>query len=166
LKATSFLFIFLLLPKESARFPVDGLEKRLETDRKNREIKKAKRQLEKDLLPRKQKYEAQKGLFKGRNSYSKTDQDVTFMRMKEDHMKNGQLKPGDNGQIGTENHFIVGFSLYQRAGDPGCLKPHFGVLESYDPPKPKARIADSGYGSEENYAFCEKGRIEAYVKVR
>ena len=143
---------------------IEALEKRLETDRKNKEIKKAKRQLEKDLLPRKQKYEAQKGLFKGRNSYSKTDKEATFMRMKEDHMKNGQLKPGYNVQIGTENQFIVGFSLHQRAGDPGCLKPHFGILESYDRPKPKTLIADSGYGSEENYAFCEKEKIEAYVK--
>ena len=29
-----------------------------------------------------------------RNSYSKTDHDATFMHMKEDYMRNGQLKPG------------------------------------------------------------------------
>ncbi len=63
-------------------------------NRKNKTMKKAKRQLENDLLPRKIKYEAHKETFQERNSFSKTDTDATFMRMKEDHMKNGQLKPG------------------------------------------------------------------------
>ena len=36
-----------------------------------------------------------------RNSYSKTDPDATFMRMKEDHMQNGQLKPAYNLQHGV-----------------------------------------------------------------
>ncbi|KIL45259.1 transposase [Jeotgalibacillus soli] len=140
------------------------LEKRLEKDPKNKTLRKAKRQLEKDLFPRKQKYEQQKSTFEGRNSYSKTDTDATFMRMKEDHMKNGQLKPYYNVQIGIENQFVVGFSLHQRAGDPGCLIPHLNVLDRYDRPKPKSVIADSGYGSEENYAFCEKEEIKAYIK--
>jgi hypothetical protein len=86
------------------------------------------------------------------------------MRMKDDHMKNGQLKPGYNVQIGTEGQFIIGFSLHQRAGDPGCLIPHFELLEQYNRPKPKALVADSGYGSEENYAYCEEKESEAYVK--
>jgi hypothetical protein len=120
--------------------------------------------LEKDLLPRKQKYEQQKSTFGERNSYSKTDKDATFMRMKEDHMMNGQLKPGYNVQIGTENQFVVGFSLHQRAGDPGCLIPHLNLLEKYKRPKPKSVIADSGYGSEENYVHCEKEEIEAFIK--
>jgi transposase len=143
---------------------VKKLEKRLEKDPKNKTIKKAKRQLEKDLLPRKLKYEKQKATFQNRNSYSKTDPDATFMRMKEDHMKNGQLKAGYNVQIGTENQFIVGFSLHQRAGDPGCLIPHLDLLEKYNRPKPNSIIADSGYGSEENYAHCEEKEIEAFIK--
>jgi len=143
---------------------IKTMEKRLEAEPKNRELKKAKRQLEKDLLPRKQKYEVQKETFQGRNSYAKTDPDATFMRMKDDHMRNGQLKPGYNVQIGTENQFITSFSLHQRAGDPGCLIPHLNLLASYGRPKPEALIADSGYGSEENYAFCEKEEIEAFVK--
>lgn len=52
-----------------------------------------------------------------RNSYSKTDPDTTFMRMKEDHMKNGQTKPGYNLQIGTENQFLVDFALYPNPTD-------------------------------------------------
>jgi transposase len=72
---------------------IKKLEQRLEQDPKNKPLKKAKRQLEKDLLPRKQKYDHQKQTFWERNSFSKTDTDATFMRMKEDHMMNGQLKP-------------------------------------------------------------------------
>src|SRR5207248_1562514 len=64
---------------------VKKLEERLERDPKNKHLKKAKRQLEKDLLPRKQKYEEQKAIFGERNSFSKTDTDATFMRMKENH---------------------------------------------------------------------------------
>jgi len=143
---------------------VKKLEERLERDPKNKHLKKAKRQLEKDLLPRKQKYEEQKAIFGERNSFSKTDTDATFMRMKEDHMMNGQLKPGYNVQIGTENQFIVGFSLHQRAGDPGCLIPHLDLLEKYKRPKPKFIIADSGYGSEENYTHCEEEEIVALIK--
>ncbi|WP_143521188.1 transposase, partial [Pseudomonas sp. 2995-1] len=117
-----------------------------------------------DLLPRKQKYENQKEVLNGRNSYSKTDPDASFMRMKDDHMKNGQLKAGYNVQIGTENQFIIGFSLHQRAGDPGCLQPHLELLERFERPLPKSLIGDSGYGSEENYAICEEKGIEALVK--
>lgn len=75
---------------------VKKLEERLEQDSKNKPLKKAKHLLEKDLLPQKQKYAEQKATFGERNSYSKTDTDATFMRMKEDHMMNGQLKPGYN----------------------------------------------------------------------
>lgn len=143
---------------------IKKLEERLEQEPKNKVLKKAKRELENDLLPRKQKYEEQKSTFGNRNSFSKTDKDATFMRMKDDHMKNGQLKPGYNVQIGTEGQFITGFSLHQRAGDPGCLIPHIELLKKYNRPKPKSLIADSGYGSEENYSYCEEEKIDAYVK--
>jgi transposase len=143
---------------------VKKLEERLEMEPKNKVLKKAKKVLEKDLLPRKIKYEEQKETFADRNSFSKTDKDATFMRMKDDHMKNGQLKPGYNVQIGTEGQFITGFSLHQRAGDPGCLIPHFDLLKKYNRPKPKTVIADSGYGSEENYDYCETEKITAIIK--
>ena len=50
-------------------------------------------------------------IFNGRNSFSKTDHDATFMHMKEDHMKNGQLKPAYNIQIGVEGEYIVGVDV-------------------------------------------------------
>ncbi|ODA42951.1 Mobile element protein [Desulfosporosinus sp. BG] len=80
--------------------------------------------MERDYLPRMKKYEKQEELLAERNSYSKTDTDATFMRMKEDHMKNGQLKPGYNVQIGTENQFVVGYSIHRSAGDTSCMKEH------------------------------------------
>lgn len=79
-------------------------------------------------------------------------------------MKNGQLKPGYNVQIGTEDQFITGFSVHQRAGDTGCFIPHLEQLAAYGRPLPKRVIADSAYGSEENYAYCEKQKITALIK--
>ncbi len=141
---------------------IKKLDKHLEENPNDRTVKKAKKQIEKDLLPRKQKYDQQREIANGRNSYSKTDQDATFMRMKDDHMKNGQLKAGYNIQIGTENQFITGFSIHQRAGDPKCLIPHLDFLKSYRP-LPFNVIADSAYGSEENYSHLEENNMTAYV---
>nr|WP_235946871.1 hypothetical protein [Paenibacillus glycinis] len=106
------------------------LEGQLEERPKDKPLKKAVRSLRKDLLHSLKKYETQQALLCGRNSYSKTDPDATFMRMKEDHMRNGQLKPGYNVQIGTENQFIVGYSLHQRPKDTRCLKPHLKKIKA------------------------------------
>jgi len=86
--------------------------------------------LRKDFLPRLKSYEHHQEVLGERNSYSKTDPDATFMRMKEDHMKNGQLKLGYNLQIGTEDQFIVGYSLHQRPTDTRCMKPHLKKVKS------------------------------------
>ncbi|GHS88922.1 hypothetical protein AGMMS49957_11230 [Synergistales bacterium] len=72
---------------------------------KVKDLKKAKKAIEKDYIPRMEKYEKQEEILQARRSYSKTDHDATFMRMKEDHMRNGQTKPGYNVQIGTENQW-------------------------------------------------------------
>jgi len=68
------------------------------------------------------------------------------MRMKEDHMRNGQLKPGYNVQIGTENQFIITYSLHQRPTDTRCLKPHLEKAKAALGQLPKTIIADAGYG--------------------
>lgn len=127
-------------------------------------LKKAARKLKKDFIPRKQKYEKQHKLFGNRNSYSKTDNDATFMRMKEDHMQNGHLKPGYNVQMGTENQFITGFSLHQKSTDTTLLSPHLQHLEEHFGFTPETVIADAGYGSEENYNVLEEADIESVVK--
>lgn len=97
----------------------------------------------------------------GRNSYSKTDPDATFMRMKEDAMKNGQTKPEYNLQIGTENQFIVDYALFPNPTDTLTMIPFLhGTLW----PRPIQRSANSGYGSEENYRFMDENDIGAFVK--
>jgi len=111
------------------------------------------------------KYEAQeKILGEQRNSYSKTDTDATFMRMKEDHMKNGQLKPAYNLQVSSNNQYITNYSIHHNATDTTTLKEHLEQYkQSYDT-TPEIVTADAGYGSEENYANLESNNIEAYVK--
>ena len=99
-----------------------------------------------------------------RNSYSKTDHDATFMRMKEDAMNNGQTKPGYNLQIGTENQFILDFGLFQTPGDPLTMIPFYNSFLNRYGRLPRTGVADSGYGSEENYRFMDEAGIEAYVK--
>ena len=159
-----------LTPNESAPRQVVETKKK-DTKHKRHHKSKAQQfakgiqQLEKDYLPRLKKYEEQEAILAGRNSYAKTDHDATFMRMKEDHMMNGQLKAGYNIQMGTEEQFVVGFSVHQRPGDPGCLIPHLKeTRQQRGGQHPKRAIADSAYGSEENYAYLEQENIQAFVK--
>lgn len=109
-------------------------------------------------------YEQAEELLKGRNSMSKTDTDATFMRMKEDHMKNGQLKPGYNVQLSTSDQFIVCYSIHPQSNDYNTLPEHLKRFEAMHACLPEDLIADAGYGSEENYALLEKENITAYVK--
>ena len=88
----------------------------------------------------------------------------TFMRMKEDAMKNGQTKPGYNLQIGTENQFITDFRLFPNPTDTLTLIPFFHSFQHRYNRLPAVGVADSGYGSEENYRFMQENGIEAFVK--
>lgn len=109
-------------------------------------------------------YDEKLRILGNRNSYSKTDHDATFMRMKEDAMNNGQTKPGYNLQIGTEKQFILDFGLFQSPGDTFTMIPFFNSFVERYHKFPDKGVADSGYGSEENYRFMEEAGIEAYVK--
>lgn len=120
--------------------------------------------LEDKLQPKLEEYEKKLETLDERNSYSKTDPDATFMRMKEDHMKNGQLKPAYNEQIGTENQFIVHYDFFSNPTDTLTLIPFMeGFKQNYNQ-LPDKVCADSGYGSEENYQYLEESEVEAYVK--
>jgi hypothetical protein len=143
---------------------IERLNERLAETMKNKQAAKAMRTLQEDCLPRQKKYEEQERLLAGRKSYAKTDHDATFMRMKEDHMRNGQLKPGYNVQIGTENQFVVGFSIHQKTNDMNCLIPNLKQLQDQMGRLPRTVIADAGYGSEENYAYLEQMEVEGIVK--
>ena len=100
----------------------------------------------------------------GRNSISKTDPSATFMRMKEDAMCNGQTKPGYNLQISSENQFITDFALFPNPTDTLTFIPFLGSFPSRYGRFPKRVVADSGYGSEENYRFMDEAGIEGFVK--
>jgi transposase len=160
-------------------------EKIVDSARLNQTVQRLNEQLEEDLggdkklrrklktlgeehLPKLQQYEEHEAKLDGRNSYSKTDPDATFMRMKEDHMRNGQLKPGYNLQAGTSDQFIVNYTIHQSPTDTPVLKEHLedtrSQLESIQKPMPRRASADAGYGSEENYAYLEQAGMEAYVK--
>ena len=103
---------------------------------------------------------------KNRNSYSKTDVEATFMRMKEDHMKNGQLKPAYNVQIAVENYFIIHSYISSDRTDYNTLVPvlekHKSAFGSY----PGAATADSGYCSEKNLLYLKQKGITSYIKLQ
>lgn len=65
-------------------------------------------------------------------------------------------------QIGTENQFILAYSLHPRRYPP--VQPHLEKPRRILGKLPRAVIADTGYGSEENYAYLEKEEIQAVVK--
>lgn len=112
-----------------------------------------------------QRYEQQLSVMgEDRNSYSKTDTDATFMRMKEDHMKNGQLKPAYNLQVSSNNQYITNYSIHQNTTDTNTLPEHLDqYLQDYQQ-IPEVVTADAGYGSEENYQYLAEKEITGYVK--
>jgi transposase len=134
----------------------------------NKALKKKLTKLENEYLPKLEGYEEQERLLDGRNSYSKTDVDATFMRTKDDHLNKGQLKPCYNIQLGTEKQWIINYSLHQTASDMAVFTDHMDdtldVLESITAPIPKRVSGDAGYGSEENYEYLEQKQIDAYLK--
>jgi transposase len=111
-----------------------------------------------------ERYAQQEQILGKRNSYSKTDTDATFMRMKEDHMKNGQLKPAYNVQLSSQNQYIVNYSLHQNPGDTTTLYKHLESFHTLYKRYPQVLVADAGYGSEENYQLLVNRKITGYVK--
>ena len=131
--------------------------------RRPKPIQKQVEQLE-EYFERQKHYDEYKGRFQGRNSFSKTDPDATFMHMKEDHMKNGQLKPAYNIQIGVEAEYITGVGVFADRNDKGTLVPMLEQMKADTGHTYKNVIADSGYESEEAYVYLEKEGQSAYIK--
>jgi len=136
---------------------------RLQAAEDKKKLNKDLKTIQRDYLPRKKKYEKSRRILGKRNSYCKTDTDATFMRMKEDHMHNGQLKPGYNVQIGTENGFVVGYDIFPNPADCRTLKEHLRRQERRLGVKPKAVIADAGYGGQENYQYLQNKGVAAVI---
>ena len=99
-----------------------------------------------------------------RNSYSKTDHDATFMRVKRDYMGNDQLLPAFNMQIGVCDEYIAVVDARQYASDMDCFVPLMDKFKSSYGKYPDYPVADAGYGSYNNYLFCEKNGIGKYMK--
>lgn len=99
-----------------------------------------------------------------RNSYSKTDPDATFMRMKKDYMGNDQLLPAYNVQIGVADEYIVVVKAMQYRSDMDCFIPLMEEFHRQFGFYPKYPIADAGYGSFNNYLYCQEHGMEKYMK--
>ena len=112
-------------------------------------------------IARQKQYDDYNHSFGDRNSFSKTDRGATFMRMKEDHMKNGQLKPGYNVTLAVDAEYIVGAMLSAERSDSQTFIPMMEKLKSLGYTKP---VTDAGFESEENYTWCEENGQMAFIK--
>lgn len=133
-------------------------------------IGKRKTQLQKDIeileeyLSRLGKYTMQTEICGNRKSFSKTDIDATFMRLKDDAMKNGQLKPAYNVQIGVESEYIVGMGIFSNPTDVNTLIPFLKRMRSHTRRKIEQIIADAGYESRENYIYLKENGQKSFIK--
>ena len=111
------------------------------------------------------KYEEQLAIMgEDRNSYSKTDHDATFMRMKEDHMRNGQLKPAYNVQIAVNSEYITGIDAFSNRTDVGTFIPFMHKIEMAHRQKYEEVTADAGYESLDNYLYLEANGQMCFIK--
>ena len=136
-------------------------------DKERQKRRREKKRLVKELEKHRDKlgeYDGRLEQIGERNSMSKSDPDATFMRMKEDAMNNGQTKPGYNLQISAENQFITDYALFPNPTDTLTLIPFLNSFPDRYGHLPSIAVADSGYGSEENYRFMAEAGMEAYVK--
>lgn len=149
---------------EDFKSRVERIKKNIESNKVTKTVKKAVDKIANEYIPRMETYGRQLQIMQERNSYSKTDPEATFMRMKEDAMLNGQLKPGYNVQIATENQFITNYAICQRPADTLTLIPFLeNFAKRYGLQSPVV-VADSGYGSEQNYEYLFINDITPYVK--
>ena len=99
-----------------------------------------------------------------RNSMSKTDPDATFMRMKEDHMRNGQLKPAYNVQLAVNSEYITGVAAFPNCTDSGTLIPFLNHIQRMQGKSYRDIVADAGYESVRNYLYLEQHGQNCFIK--
>ena len=117
------------------------------------------------LLERWERYEAMLSTMgEGRGSYSKTDPDATFMRLKEDHMRNGQLKPAYNVQIAVNSEYLTGLEVFSDRTDVKTLRPMLNMLSRRYQARYEEVVADAGYESLENYLYLEQNGQLCFIK--
>jgi transposase len=155
---------FEAIDPEMVRQTVEQIDQALKHKHVDPVIKRKVSNAKKNYEQKLKHYDEQQKILGERNSFSKTDNDATFMRLKEDHMKNTQLKPAYNLQLSTNDQFILNYSLHQNPADTTTLEAHLEAFHQLYDCYPEVLTADAGYGSEENYALLEAKAIEAYVK--
>lgn len=155
---------FKAIDKEKVKAVIDHIDTALKKKKIPSKVRQKVNYAKRNWPDKLAQYEQQEQILENRNSYSKTDTEATFMRMKEDHMLNGQLKPAYNLQISTNNQFILHYTTHQTPSDYKTLIPHLHSFQSAYKKLPKELVADAGYGSQENYLFLEQKGISAYVK--
>jgi transposase len=155
---------FAPVSAEHVRETIDKIDEAIKDKKVDKKVKQKLSYAKKNWPENIAKYDEQEKILGDRNSYSKTDEDATFMRMKEDHMQNGQLKPAYNVQISTSEQFIVNYTLHQNPTDTTTLKDHLASHHELYNSYPETLTADAGYGSEENYELLQASAIKAYVK--
>ena len=116
------------------------------------------------LLEKKMLYDTYFETFNGRNSFCKTDSDATFMHMKDDHMRNAQLKPGYNLQIAVEGGYVISTEAFPDANDLHTLKPFLEKIYDMYGIRIQNVVCDAGYESEENYAYLKACGQTPYIK--
>jgi hypothetical protein len=133
------------------------------TGKRKTALQKTMEQLD-EFIARLKKYNTYLHILGDRNSFAKTDTDATFMRMKEDAMKNGQLKPAYNIQCGTDSEFITWASVGPQPTDTTTLIPFLQDMEKHLQRRYPNVVADAGYESEENYLYLETNGQRAFIK--
>lgn len=116
------------------------------------------------FLERQTIYDWHTASFQGRNNYCKTDPDAAFMHMKDDHMRNAQLKPGYNVQIAVDSEYIVATDIFQDRNDVWTLVPFLKTMKENLGFRYPSVTADSGYESEEAYTYLRSVNLKAYIK--
>ncbi len=153
-----------LTAEEMAKRANNILNRMDEAGMSDKKLRKAVEKVKTEKAAKMREYEEKLKMLGERNSYSKTDPDATFMRMKEDAMNNGQTKPGYNIQIATENQFITNYDIFWRPTDQGTLIPFLESFKDRYGKQSEEVCADSGYGSEQNYEYMFEEGITPYVK--
>ena len=134
------------LTAEKVSKMIDNLNNKLKDIKIDKKIKKQIAYGKKNYPEQLERYAKQEEDLGGRNSCSKTDNDATFMRMKDDHLKKGQVKAAYNVQISTNNQYVVDYTVHQTAGDTTTLIDHILNHEFYYGELPEQVTADAGYG--------------------
>jgi transposase len=155
---------FTTIDSEKVKHTIRTIEDAIKDTPVSKKIKQKLAYVKKKYPEKLEEYKQKEELLAGRNSYSKTDPDATFMRMKEDHMKNGQLKPAYNVQLSTNNQIITNYDIYPNPADTLTLPHHMDSFKKLYGQTPETITTDAGYGSEHNYEYLTQHQITAYVK--